>query len=283
MDVESKVDTVETVDSGLTSSTIPGRCERKAQNGVSVGNVPEPREGYEWYVFRVSYSRISKVRACLDMLESSSYVPYHTVHVMEKGKRRRKIEPLISGIIFAYLTSPQSRLYTKGPKVMRKNDADKPLAPADKTINDMFIGLEPEKRAAVIGLTKLISYYYNHFETDGEGKNPPLIIPYATMSNFINGTHTRKGVKPLQEGTFTVGDEVEVVEGEFKGLRGRVIKEDKSKKRLRVQMTGFAAAQPVRDDRGRICLTLPLLGSFGSAYIPTAFFKKTQSPTQKSV
>ena len=283
MDAESKVDTVETVDSGLTSSTIPGRCERKAQNGVSVGNVPEPREGYEWYVFRVSYSRISKVRACLDMLESSSYVPYHTVHVMEKGKRRRKIEPLISGIIFAYLTSPQSRLYTKGPKVMRKNDADKPLAPADKTINDMFIGLEPEKRAAVIGLTKLISYYYNHFETDGEGKNPPLIIPYATMSNFINGTHTRKGVKPLQEGTFTVGDEVEVVEGEFKGLRGRVIKEDKSKKRLRVQMTGFAAAQAVREDRGRICLTLPLLGSFGSAYIPTAFFKKTQSPTQKSV
>ena len=283
MDAESKVDTVETVDSGLTSSTIPGRCERKAQNGVSVGNVPEPREGYEWYVFRVSYSRISKVRACLDMLESSSYVPYHTVHVMEKGKRRRKIEPLISGIIFAYLTSLQSRLYTKGPKVMRKNDADKPLAPADKTINDMFIGLEPEKRAAVIGLTKLISYYYNHFETDGEGKNPPLIIPYATMSNFINGTHTRKGVKPLQEGTFTVGDEVEVVEGEFKGLRGRVIKEDKSKKRLRVQMTGFAAAQAVREDRGRICLTLPLLGSFGSAYIPTAFFKKTQSPTQKSV
>ena len=283
MDVESKVDTVETVDSGLTSSTIPGRCERKAQNGVSVGNVPEPREGYEWYVFRVSYSRISKVRACLDMLESSSYVPYHTVHVMEKGKRRRKIEPLISGIIFAYLTSLQSRLYTKGPKVMRKNDADKPLAPADKTINDMFIGLEPEKRAAVIGLTKLISYYYNHFETDGEGKNPPLIIPYATMSNFINGTHTRKGVKPLQEGTFTVGDEVEVVEGEFKGLRGRVIKEDKSKKRLRVQMTGFAAAQAVREDRGRICLTLPLLGSFGSAYIPTAFFKKTPSPTQKSV
>lgn len=283
MDVESKVDTVETVDSGLTSSTIPGRCERKAQNGVSVGNVPEPREGYEWYVFRVSYSRISKVRACLDMLESCSYVPYHTVHVMEKGKRRRKIEPLISGIIFAYLTSQQSRLYTKGPKVMRKNDADKPLAPADKTINDMFIGLEPEKRAAVIGLTKLISYYYNHFETDGEGKNPPLIIPYATMSNFINGTHTRKGVKPLQEGTFTVGDEVEVVEGEFKGLRGRVIKEDKSKKRLRVQMTGFAAAQPVREDRGRICLTLPLLGSFGSAYIPTAFFKKTQSPTQKSI
>ena len=283
MDVESKVDTVETVDSGLTSSTIPGRCERKAQNGVSVGNVPEPREGYEWYVFRVSYSRISKVRACLDMLESSSYVPYHTVHVMEKGKRRRKIEPLISGIIFAYLTSQQSRLYTKGPKVMRKNDAGKPLAPADKTINDMFIGLEPEKRAAVIGLTKLISYYYNHFETDGEGKNPPLIIPYATMSNFINGTHTMKGVKPLQEGTFTVGDEVEVVEGEFKGLRGRVIKEDKSKKRLRVQMTGFAAAQAVREDRGRICLTLPLLGSFGSAYIPTAFFKKTPSPTQKSV
>ena len=102
MDAESKVDTVETVDSGLTSSTIPGRCERKAQNGVSVGNVPEPREGYEWYVFRVSYSRISKVRACLDMLESSSYVPYHTVHVMEKGKRRRKIEPLISGIIFGF-------------------------------------------------------------------------------------------------------------------------------------------------------------------------------------
>lgn len=276
MDAESKVDTVETVDSGLTSSTIPGRCEHKAQNGASVGNVPEPREGYEWYVFRVSYSRISKVRACLDLLESCSYIPYHTVHVMENGKRRRKIKPLISGIVFAYLTSQQSRLYTKGPK---NNNAEKPLAPADKTINDLFISLSPEKRAAVIGLPKLISYYYNHFETDGEGKNPPLTIPYPTMSNFINGTHTRKGVKPLQEGTFIVGDEVEVVEGEFKGLRGRVIKQDKSKKRLRVQMTGFGADPEVRQEHGRICLALPLLGSFSSADIPTAYFKKVETPT----
>ena len=279
MDAESKVDTVETVDSGLTSSTIPGRCEHKAQNGASVGNVPEPREGYEWYVFRVSYSRISKVRACLDMLESCSYIPYHTVHVMENGKRRRKIKPLISGIVFAYLTSQQSRLYTRGPQAIKNNNADQPLAPADKTINDLFISLSPEKRAAVVGLTKLISYYYNHFETDGEGKNPPLIIPYPTMSNFINGTHTRKGVKPLQEGTFTVGDEVEVVEGEFKGLRGRVIKEDKSKKRLRVQMTGFGADPEVREEHGRICLALPLLGSFSSADIPTAYFKKVETPT----
>lgn len=279
MDAESKVDTVETVDSGLTSSTIPGRCERKAQNGASVGNVPEPREGYEWYVFRVSYSRINKVRACLDLLESCSYIPYHTVHVMENGKRRRKIKPLISGIVFAYLTSQQSRLYTKGPQAIKNNNADQPLAPADKTINDLFISLSPEKRAAVVGLTKLISYYYNHFETDSEGKNPPLIIPYPTMSNFINGTHTRKGVKPLQEGTFTVGDEVEVVEGEFKGLRGRVIKEDKSKKRLRVQMTGFGANPEVRQEHGRICLALPLLGSFSSADIPTAYFKKVETPT----
>jgi transcription antitermination factor NusG len=274
MDAESKVDTVETVDSGPTSSTIPSRCERKAQNGVSVGNVPEPREGYEWYVFRVSYSRISKVRTCLNMLESTSYVPYHTVHVIKNGKRRRKIQPLISGIIFAYLTRQQSRLYTKGPVAMTKNDANKPLAPEQKAINNMFVNLSPEKRAAVIDLTKLISYYYNHFETDGEGKNPPLIIPYATMSNFINGTHTRKGVKPLQEGTFTVGDEVEVIDGEFKGLRGRVIQEDKRKKRLRVQMTGFGANKEVREERGRIHLSLPLLGSFGSAYIPTAYFKK---------
>ena len=173
MDATSTVETVETSDSGLTPSTILKGCGN-AQNGVSVGNVPEPKEGYDWYVFRVSYGRISKVRACLDMLESSSYVPYHTVHVMEKGKRRRKIEPLISGIIFAYLTSLQSRLYTKGPKAIRKNDANNPLAPGDKAINNMFISLQPEKRAAVIDLTKLISYYYNHFETDGEGKNPGI-------------------------------------------------------------------------------------------------------------
>jgi transcription antitermination factor NusG len=279
MDVESKVDTVEEVDSGLTSSTIPGRCERNAQDGVSVENVPEPRKGYEWYVFRVSYSRISKVRACLDILESSSYVPYHTVHVMKNGKRRRVIQPLISGIIFVYLTCQQSRLYTKGPKIVTKNDADKPLAPEDKTINNMFVGLTTEKRTAVIELTKLISYYYNHFETDSDGKNPPLIIPYPTMSNFINGTHSKKGVKPLKEGTFTVGDEVEVIEGEFKGLRGRVINENKHKKKLRVQMTGFSADKEVHEERGRIYMSLPLLGSFGSAYIPTAYFKKTEAPT----
>ena len=258
---------------------IPGRCEHNAQNGVSVGYVPEPREGYEWYVFRVSYSRINKVRACLDMLESCSYIPYHTVHVMKDGKRRRKIQPLISGIVFAYLTRQQSRLYTKGPKIMTKNDANKSLTSEDQTINSMFVSLTPEKRAAVIDLTKFISYYYNHFQTDSEGKNPPLLIPYATMSNFINGTHTKKGVKPLQEGSFTVGDEVEVVEGEFKGLRGRVIKEDKSKKKLRVQMIGFGADREEREERGRICLALPLLGSFGSAYIPTAYFKKTEAPT----
>jgi hypothetical protein len=198
---------------------------------------------------------------------------------MKNGKRRRKIQPLISGIIFAYLTGRQSRLYTKGPKAITRNDANKSLAPEDKSINDLFVSLESDKKAAVIDLTKLISFYYNHFETDAQGKNPPLVIPYATMTNFINGTHTRKGVKPLQEGSFTVGDEVEVVEGEFKGLRGRVIKEDKNKKKLRVQMMGFGADKAEREERGRICLTLPLLGSFGSAFIPTAYFKKTEAPT----
>jgi len=51
MDAESKEETVDAVDSGLTSSTIPGRCERKAQNGVSVDNVPEQMAGYNWYVY----------------------------------------------------------------------------------------------------------------------------------------------------------------------------------------------------------------------------------------
>ena len=102
----------------------------------------------------------------------------------------------------------------------------------------------------------LISFYFDHFRTKNDGKNIPLIIPYNAMMNFIRITsidneHIRL-IHPDQC-HYRNGDLVRIIEGDFKGIVGRVAR--------------VAGQQRVVVELDGICMVT-------TAYIPSAFIKK---------
>ena len=267
MDAMSNTDTVETLDSGLIPSTIPGGC-KDAQNGVSVENMPERKDGYEWYVFRASYGRAAKAAEFLTILGVTSYIALHTVYKTKGGKRKRAIAPLIPGIIFAYLTEADAELVTKGLT----------SSSVDVAVVSILQSKNANEKAAIGELNKIISYYYDHFRIDEHTrKNPPLTIPSIAMENFIKATSSHKDVMPVEPREFNIGEEVKVVNGEFAGLVGKVIQIEKGKKRLKVQLTDNnqkTSSSNQNNERRRLLFQLPSLGSFCSASIPVEYFSK---------
>ena len=208
------------------------------QKGVSVRSMPERKAGYEWYVFRANYGREDRAYQLLERLEAVTYLPRHTVYTRTKTGVKSEVKKLMPYFVFAYLTVYEARLFTKGPKA---GDA-------------LYEARSAEAQKDILELNQLISFYYNHFVTGKDGLNPPLIIPYVQMEAFFIATRLEKDVMPVEPGTFSVGEEVKVVEGEFAGLVGRVIRVQKSKK------------------KHRLLIQLPCLGSFSSASIPIAYF-----------
>ena len=109
-------------------------------------------------------------------------------------------------------------------------------------------------------INRYLSYYYDHFKTDEYGKNPPLTIEYKKMMNFIlvtsiDNEHTIVvGDRPCR---YKSGDIVRVVDGDFKGVEGRVARVA-SEQRVVVEIEG-------------LCV-------IATAYIPTAFI----SPVNKN-
>ena len=264
MDAQSKNDTVGTVDSGLTPSTIPGGCDN-AQNGVSVENMPVETAGYEWYVFRASYGREEKASDLMGHLNAQAYIARHTVYVRTEDGVRPVVKKLLPNFVFAYLTRAESELFVKGPVLQKMR----------------FEAMSQEEQKHILGLNIIISYYYNHFANEN-GKNPPLTIPYEDMRQFIIATGTEKNVMPVDESQFEIGEEVEVVMGEFQGFRGKVMRKLPNKKRLLVQLHGSASPQPERKGKQRLFFQLPCLGSFCSALIPTAYFRKIEDAPPNS-
>ena len=260
MDAQSKNDTVRTVDSGLTPSTILGGCSN-AQNEVSVENILVKRAGHEWYVFRASYGREDKASDLIESFSAQTYVACHTIYTRTKSGVKPVIKKLLPNFVFAYLTREQSELFAKGP-LLRKT---------------LFEAQTNEDKRRILELSEIISYYYNHFASDN-GKNPPLIIPYEDMKRFIIATSTQKNVLPVDERLFEIGEEVEIAMGEFKGFRGKVMRKLPKKKRLLVQLQGHRPVTTERKGKQRLFFQLPCLGSFCSALIPTAYFRKIEDP-----
>lgn len=273
MDVSSSTDTVDNIDPGLASGTILRRCD-DAQNGVSVRNVPvgtgshiPPKcEGYDWYVFRASYGREDRAGKLLhDDLGVFTYIPRRTVYTRTKTGVKPKIENLLPNIVFAFLPKHEAQLYVKGPSAT----------------DEHFNNSSYETKKTIFELNTLLSFYYDHFKQGDNGMNMPLLIPYNDMMTFVNATWPEKNVIPIssQQVDYEIGEEVEVIAGEFKGLRGRVIRKADKKHRLGIRLIsgGMQPPTPPKSrERRRLLFQLPCLGSFGSAYIPVAYFRKTE-------
>ncbi len=200
----------------VAPETIPEA--RSSQFGVSVKYIPT--SGKSWYVFRASYGREDKASDYIIGDGTYVYIAKRYAHRTVKGKQKKVLEPLIQNLLFVYTTEEKADEYIK-------------------------------KTPALSYLT----YYYNHFELDYNQKNPPLTVSRKEMENFIIATCNRnEHLKFVEESQchFKCGETVKVIDGEFKGIEGRVAR--------------VAGQQRVIVELNCLCL-------IATAYIPTAFLK----------
>ena len=88
-----------------------------------------------------------------------------------------------------------------------------------------------------------ITFYYDHFNKKSDGKNPPLVVPKESMDNFIKLTSIDdEHILLIDEvnGTYKQGDYVRIIDGQFKGIEGRVTKIT-GQKRVIVELPGFCS------------------------------------------
>ena len=167
----------------------------KNKGGVSVKNVPSRNK--QWFVLRVSYGRIIKAKTFVEAKGLECYVPLRYKEVRKQGKKRIITEPLLPSFLFVHATAEQVETLIHDNKVVAN-----------------------ESRA-------LLSYYFDHtiHRQDNSNRNPPLTIRDEAMNNFIRLNSIKNPyVIPVTSNNvqFKLGDNVVVIEGEFKGVHGRV-------------------------------------------------------------
>ena len=199
---------------GLTATALPEA--NGSQTGVSVESVPT--EKIQWFVLRVSYGRAEKANEILKAKGIETYLPHHTIYKEVNGKRKKQRVPMLPNFLFVHTTLSMLKTILKSI--------------TNKT---------------------LITFYYDHFATIEDGKNPPLIVPNEDMENFIKLTSIdNEHILLVDEvnGTYKQGDYVRIIDGPFKGIEGRVTK-----------ITG----------QKRVIVELPGICSVATAYIPKVF------------
>ena len=178
---------------GLTSRT-PSISD-DVRNGVSVENVSAGNK--LWFVLRVSYGRIIKAKAFVEAKGLKCYVPLRYKEVRKQGQKRIIPTALLPSLIFVHASAEQVETLLHDNKIVAN-----------------------ESRA-------LLSYYFDHtiHLQDNPNRNPPLTIQDEVMNNFICLTSIKNPhIIPVTSNNiqFKLGDNVVVMEGEFKGVHGRV-------------------------------------------------------------
>ena len=199
---------------GLTATALPEA--NSSQTGVSVRNAQS--ETKQWYVLRVSYGRAEKANEILKAKGIETHLPLHTIYKEENGKRKKQRVPMLPNFLFVRTIL---------------------------SILESLIKSSPD--------LSFITFYYDHFNKKTDGKNPPLVVPKESMDNFIKLTSIdNEHILLIDEvnGTYKQGDYVRIIDGQFKGIEGRVTK-----------ITG----------QKRVIVELPGICSIATAYIPKGF------------
>ena len=173
---------------GLTSDVLPEA--QSSQTGVSSDYVQKP--GHHWFVLRITYNRTRKACEIISHTDIQTYMPMHYVIKKEIGKKKRIQKPLLPNLVFVYTTRENVDL------IVKKNGEETPI----------------------------LKYYLNKTKPiETNGKHPPLTIPFNAMINFIKATRTESDhvrIVSNEQCNFKSGDIVKVIDGEFKGVTGKV-------------------------------------------------------------
>ena len=206
---------------GLTSNVLPEA--QRSQTGVSSDYVQ--KADHEWFVLRVTYNRTQKACDIISTANVQSYMPMHYIIKKEIGKKKRMLQPLLPNLFFVYATR--------------------------ETVNSIIKKKGEE--------TSVLKFYLDKTKPlEDNGKHPPLTIPFTSMTNFIKATctdseHVR--IVSAEQCHYKSGDIVKVIDGEFKGVTGRVAR--------------IAGQQRVVVEISGLCLV-------ATAYIPSAFLLKNK-------
>ena len=204
---------------GLTSNVLPEA--QRSQTGVSSDYVQ--KADHEWFVLRVTYNRTQKACDIISTANVQSYMPMHYIIKKEIGKKKRMLQPLLPNLFFVYATRETVN------SIIKKKGED----------------------------TSVLKFYLDKTKPlDDNGKHPPLTIPFTSMTNFIKATSTDSEhvrIVSAEQCHYKSGDIVKVIDGEFKGVTGRVAR--------------IAGQQRVVVEISGLCLV-------ATAYIPNGFLKK---------
>ena len=214
--VETRRGEAEPLCVGVAPDTTPEA--RSSKTGVSVRYVPTP--GKSWYVFRASYGRENKASDYIVEDGTFVYIAKRYTRKTVNGKQKKVLDTLIPNLLFVYATKEKAEEYIKNTPAL-----------------------------------SYLTYYYNHFELDQNHKNPPLTVPCKEMENFIIATrNSSEHLRFVDESQchFRGGDVVEVIDGAFKGVKGRV-----------ARVSG----------QQRVIVKLTNVGLVSTAYVPTAFLQ----------
>ena len=207
---------------GLTSNVLPEA--QRSQTGVSSDYVQ--KADHEWFVLRVTYNRTQKACDIISTANVQSYMPMHYVIKKEIGKKKRMLQPLLPNLFFVYATR--------------------------ETVNSIIKKKGEE--------TSVLKFYLDKTKPlEDNGKHPPLTIPFTSMTNFIKATSTDSEhvrIVSAEQCHYKSGDIVKVIDGEFKGVTGRVAR--------------IAGQQRVVVEISGLCLV-------ATAYIPNGFLETVQN------
>ena len=208
-------------------------CSANAESGVSLNYILSPTfvepEGYQWYVLRVPYGKEREVAATIQSPTLFSYAPVQTFAHIRAGKRVMVEKSALPNMFFAYAREEELAYYLERPIVL-KNHPD----------------WQPGQ----------LRFMYDHTRKNEQGYDRKMTVPMEQMRNFIRVTMQHdEHVRVYLNDAFSAkqGDYVEVIEGKFAGVRGRVA-------RL----------------HGQTCVLVGLDGICiaSTAYVPKAFLKK---------
>lgn len=208
-------------------------CSMNCGAGVSLNYVLSPTftepEDFHWFVMRVPYGKEREVARTIQSDSLLTYVPTRTIVRMKNGKREFVEQSALPNMFFAYARE-DDLIYLH----------ERPVAFPD----------HPEWTPGQL------HFMYDHTRKNETGYDRKMIVPFEQMLSFIRVTmQDDEHVRIYLNDAFSAkqGDYVEVIEGKFAGVRGRVA-------RL----------------HGQTCVLVSLEGICiaSTAYVPKAFLKK---------
>ncbi len=195
---------------GFASNVTPEVLSLQAENshtGVTSNFVP--KGNHQWFVLRALYGHTKDVVKAFKEADILYYIPMHYEKVEISGKKKLRKEPLLPGLVFAYMTREKTHDFVKQPA---------------KTAR--FLKYYTDKTRPIEADTQL---------------NPPITIPDDRMDSFINVVETKNEhvmAVSKERCHFKSGDFFQVICGEFKGVIGQVVRAA-GQQRIAVELNGI--------------------------------------------